>query len=237
MQLEVPIDTGEGSPVVVLHGYAMLPETYRGLAELLATRCRVIIPDLFALRGRWSYGEVFDAFTHTLDDLGLDQISMIGHSFGGAIELGFASAFPERVVELVFSDTLAVSREWGLAREALRHPERLTRLATPAATYAFFRNWITHPRQLVDAAMWAFTSWRDGEAADVERAGVPAYVMWANRDSVLSRSDGSRFAAALGAPFIVASSPDGRTIDHDWMFQQPELFFEHLIGLGLEALS
>jgi hypothetical protein len=61
--------------------------------------------------------------------------------------------------------------------------------------------------------------------------------MWANRDSVLSRSDGSRFAAALGAPFIVASSPDGRTIDHDWMFQQPELFFEHLIGLGLEALS
>jgi pimeloyl-ACP methyl ester carboxylesterase len=237
MQLEVPIDTGVGSPVVVLHGYAMLPETYRGLAKLLATRCRVIIPDLFSFRGRWRYDKVFHAFTNTLDDLGLDRVTMIGHSFGGAIELGFASAFPERVVELVFSDTLAVSREWGLAREALRHPERLVRLATPTAAYAFSRNWITHPRQLVDAGMWAFINGRDGKEADVKRAGVPAYVMWANRDSVLSRSDGSRFADALGAPFIVASSPDGRTVDHDWMFQQPELFFEHLIGLGLEALS
>jgi pimeloyl-ACP methyl ester carboxylesterase len=237
MQLEVPIDIGEGSPVVVLHGYAMLPETYRRLAELLATRCRVIIPDLFSLRGRWSYDRVFDCFTHTLDHLGLDHFSMIGHSFGGAIELGFASAFPDRVVELVFSDTLAVSREWGLAKEALRHPERLMRLATPAATSAFVRNWITHPRQLVDAAMWAFTSGRDGEATEVKMDGIPAYVMWANRDSVLSRSDGWRFAGELGAPFIVATAPDGRTVDHDWMFQQPELFFEHLIGLGLEALS
>jgi hypothetical protein len=66
---------------------------------------------------------------------------------------------------------------------------------------------------------------------------VPAYVLWANRDSVLSRSDGERFASELGAPFIVARSPEGRPIDHDWMFQQPELFFEHLIGLGLASLS
>ena len=110
-------------------------------------------------------------------------------------------------------------------------------LATPRATSAFARNWIEHPRQLFDAAMWAFTSGRDGEAADVDRAGIPAYVLWANRDSVLSRSDGMQFAAELGAPFIVARAPDGRPIDHDWMFQQPDLFFEHLLRLGLTALS
>jgi len=236
MQLEVPIDTGEGAPVILLHGYAMRPATYKRLIDLLAGRCRVIVPDLFAVRGRWSYAKVFEGFTSTLDNLGLDRVSMIGHSFGGAIELGFASQFEELVVELVFSDTLAVSREWGLAREALRHPGRLMRLATPEATTAFARNWVEHPRQLFDAAMWAFTSGRDGEAADVDRAGIPAYVLWANRDSVLSRTDGMQFAAELGAPFVLASAPDGRAIDHDWMFQQPDVFFAHLLRLGLTAL-
>src|SRR5580692_10529415 len=129
----------------------MRPETYRPLADLLAPQCRVIIPDLFAVRGPWRYPLVLDAFTATLDRLGLETMTLIGHSFGGGIELGFASRFPSRVVELVFSDTLAVSRQWGLADEALRHPLRLLRLATPSAAAAFARSWVTHPRQLVDA--------------------------------------------------------------------------------------
>ena len=31
--------------------------------------------------------------------------------------------------------------------------------------------------------------------------------------------------------------PDGRPIDHDWMFQEPELFFSHLEELKLNALA
>ncbi len=62
--------------------------------------------------------------TVSLDRLGLERVSMLGHSSGGGIELGFAVRHPERNVELVFSDTLAVSREWVLAREALSRPWR-----------------------------------------------------------------------------------------------------------------
>ena len=58
-----------------------------------------------------------------------------------------------------------------------------------------------------------------------------------NRDSILARSDGERFARELHASFTVASAPDGRPIDHDWMFQQPELFFSHLEKLKLNALT
>jgi pimeloyl-ACP methyl ester carboxylesterase len=235
--LEVPIDIGSGPPVVLLHGYAMRPDTYRGLADLLATRCRVVIPDFFALRGRWSYPEVLDAFTATLDALGLEKMTLLGHSFGGGIELGFASRWPARVVELVFSDTLAVSREWGLADEVLRHPFGLLRLATPIAASAFARQWLEHPRQLIGAGWWGFTSSRDGEGEACARAGMPAHVLWANRDSILARSDGESFARELNASFTVASAPDGRPIDHDWMFQEPALFFSHLEDLKLNALA
>jgi len=234
--LEVPIDPGEGPPVVILHGYAMRPATYDRLVQLLTPHCRVIVPDLFALRGRWRYSEVLDAFTASLDALDVERVTLIGHSFGGGIELGFAARYPERVVELVFSDTLAVTREWGLAEEALRHPGRLMRLATPRAATAFAQTWLSHPLQLVDAAMWAFTSGRDHESEAVADAGIRAHVLWANRDSILSRSDGERFARDLRATFTVATSPTGRPIDHDWMFEQPEVFVHHLQLIGLKAL-
>ncbi|MGA2520704.1 MAG: alpha/beta hydrolase [Acidimicrobiales bacterium] len=234
--LEVPIDIGTGPPVVVFHGFAMRPATYRALADELAPRCRVLIPDLFAVRGRWGYDRILRALTAALDQRGLERVTMVGHSFGGAIQLGFASSFPERTVELVFSDTLAVSREWRLADESLRHPLRLLRLATPKAASAFVRSWVEHPLQLADAAWWAFTEARDRIVHTVGDAGLPAHVLWANRDSVLSRSDGEAFAGALGASFTVAYGSGHTPIDHDWMFQQPALFVDYLERLGLHAL-
>ena len=237
-ELKVPIDTGNGAPLVILHGFAMRPATYAGLVDRLADRCRVVVPDLFAVPGWWGYPAVLDAFTSALDHLGLDRVSLLGHSFGGGIELGFASRFPDRMVELVFSDTLAASREWQLADEAIRHPSHLLRLATPDATSAFIRSWVGHPFQLIGAGWWGFTSSRGNDSAAVARAGIPSYVLWANRDSILSRSDGETFAKELDAKsFTVASTPDGRAIDHDWMFEQPDVFFDHLERLGLHALS
>jgi pimeloyl-ACP methyl ester carboxylesterase len=215
----------------------MRPATYGRLVDLLADRCRVVVPDLFAVHGRWSYTKVVDELTAALDHRGLDRVSLLGHSFGGGMALGFASLYPDRVVELVFSDSLAASREWRLAAEVLHHPVRLLRLATPRAGTAFVRSGVDHPRQLVDAAWWGFTSNRQTDAGVVDRAGIPAHVLWANRDSILSRADGRRFATEMGASFTVASTPDGRSLDHDWMFEEPDVFFDHLDGLDLKALA
>jgi pimeloyl-ACP methyl ester carboxylesterase len=215
----------------------MRPQTYEGLVRLLKRSCRVVVPDLFAMRGQWTHSRALDAFTSTLDQLDLSRVTLIGHSFGGGIELSFAARFPERVTELVFSDTLAVSREWRLAREALSHPSRLVELASRKAIGAFARNWATQPRQLVGAALWAFASDRDYDARSCAEHRIRAHVLWANRDSILSRSDGMKFADELSASFTVAFSPDRRVVDHDWMFEEPELFFVHLKALGLEALS
>jgi pimeloyl-ACP methyl ester carboxylesterase len=236
-RLDVPIDKGAGAPLVLLHGFAMRPATYARLADLTATRCRVVVPDLFDVPGQWRYAKVLDSLTAAVDHLGLEKFSLLGHSFGGGIALGFAQRYPGRVVELVLSDSLAASREWQLAAEVLHHPVRLVRLATPTATAAFVRTWIDHPRQLVDAAWWGFTSGRTIGSEAVAHDGIPAHVLWANRDSILSRRDGERFAQELDATFTVASAPDGRGLDHDWMFQQPDIFFEHLLALGLKVLA
>ncbi|HMC51381.1 MAG TPA: hypothetical protein VKI64_01390, partial [Acidimicrobiales bacterium] len=88
--------------------------------------------------------------------------------------------------------------------------------------------------QLAAAALWGFLSDREPEIEAVVRARIPCHVLWANHDTLLARADGQEFASLLGATFTVASGPP---VEHDWMFDDPELFAQHLDGLGLQALS
>jgi pimeloyl-ACP methyl ester carboxylesterase len=238
-QLEVPIDSGEGHVVVMLPGFALSPALYRATAELLARRgrCRVLVPDLYRVAGGWNYDTIVGRLQRTLAARDVERVTMIAHSFAGGIQLGFATRWPGRVVELVFADTLAVTREWPLAREATRHPLRLLRMATPGSAGAFSFSVLTHPREVVQAAWWGFTSDRVSSIDAVAAHRLPAHVLWANRDSLLSQSDGRAFAHELGASFDVVRVPDARPVDHDWMYRHPDLFVAHLAELHLAALE
>jgi pimeloyl-ACP methyl ester carboxylesterase len=228
------VSAGAGRPLVLLHGYAMQPWTYLGLARALGKEARVVIPAIFALRGRWTFARALDALVATLDDLGLDRVSLLGHSFGGGLELGLAARHPDRVVECVFADTLGVKERFGLAGEALRHPLGILAMATPGAAASFLQSLATHPGQLAAAAVWGFLSEREPDIEAVVQAGIPCHVMWANHDTLLARSDGEEFARRLHAGFTVAAGPP---VEHDWMFENPELFAAHLRRLGLEVLG
>src|SRR5262245_21526006 len=123
------LDVGAGSVVVLLHGFGMEPRTYERTATLLAERVRVVIPTLFAVPGRWTDDHTLDCLEATLDDVGAEQVTLLGHSFGGALELGLAARLPDRVVACVFSDTLGVSDRLSLAVESV-HPLGVARMAT-----------------------------------------------------------------------------------------------------------
>jgi pimeloyl-ACP methyl ester carboxylesterase len=238
-RLDVPIDVGNGRPIVMLPGFAMPPWLYRDTAELLAARghCRVVVADIYHPHGRWSYDRVISQLMCALDALELGRVTMMSHSFAGGVQLGFAVQHAERIVELVFVDTLALSRELPLAREAMSHPFRLFRMATPEAAIAFDGSVLRGPIDIVRAAWWGFTSGRTVAAHQVAEAGMRSHVLWANRDSVLRRSDGQALAEDLNASFDVAREPNGRAIDHDWMYRHPQLFVEHIEALRLRALA
>jgi pimeloyl-ACP methyl ester carboxylesterase len=230
------LDVGAGPTIVLLHGYGMKPATYLPTAHLIADRARVVIPDLFALPERWTFEHALDCLELTLDEIGVEQVSLLGHSFGGGLELGLTCRIPARIMECVFSDTLGMHREFGLALEAV-HPLGIMRMATGRAVRSFAQSWATHPVQLAAGALWAFSSNRASEIEACAYFGIPCHVLWADRDTILSRKDGQEFARRLHATFTVAKAPAGYgPIDHDWMFDDPELFVEHLDALGLRAL-
>ncbi len=233
--LEVGVDVGDGPTIVMLPGFAMTPSLYRATADLLAPRCRVLVVDVYRVQGAWRFTDIVQRLAATLEQLNCERASIIGHSFAGAIELGYATEYPERVVELVFADTLAAARELALAKEAIRRPARLLWMATPAAALSFGSTILSHPRQIVDAAWYGFTSGRDRSSARVVELGLPAHVLWANRDSILRQADGRALAAELGATFTVVKSDDGKPVDHDWIYRHPQLFVDHVEQLGLVA--
>ena len=232
------LSVGEGPALVLLHGFAMQPRTYLSLARLLADRVRVVIPALFDRFEHWNFDATVTALVQTLDELGLGRVSLLGHSFGGGLELGLVQRNPARIVECVFSDTLGVRDRFELAEEAARHPFGLFRLATPSATNAFLHSVLAHPVRMAGAAWWGFSSERTPEIDSTVEAHIPCHVLWAESDTLLARSDGEEFAQRLHATFTVAERPPGYgPIDHDWMFDDAELFASHLDRLHLRVFE
>ncbi len=102
---------GRGLPVVILHGLFASSQNWTGTARYLSTLSRPFALDLR------NHGDSPHAGSHTLADLiadlkqwleerGVDQPVLLGHSMGGLAAMGFALSFPERVRGLVVVDIL-----------------------------------------------------------------------------------------------------------------------------------
>jgi len=110
------LDEGTGEAVVALHGNPTWSFYYRDLVRELRNDYRVIVPDhigcgLSDKPGDDVYEYTLDRrigdFSRLMDDLGLDDINLVVHDWGGMIGLGWAARNPERIRRLVILNTAA----------------------------------------------------------------------------------------------------------------------------------
>ena len=98
----------EAPPVILLHGFPESHRTWRGVAELLADRFRLIMPDLRGFGASDQPQEVAAYATDTLvadlfalaDALGIDRFALVGHDWGGAIAWAAAVRGDARIERL-----------------------------------------------------------------------------------------------------------------------------------------
>ena len=104
-------EAGEGRPLVLVHGWPQHWYQWRGVIRELAHERRLIVPDL---RGfGWSdapSGPIEpDVFVRDLvallDALGLEQVDVAGHDWGGFSSLLLSARHPERVRRLLALST------------------------------------------------------------------------------------------------------------------------------------
>jgi pimeloyl-ACP methyl ester carboxylesterase len=100
---------GEGEPIVVLHGLFGSADNWATLGKRMAATHSVYLVDQ-RNHGRSPHSAVmtYDAMAADvltfMNDHGLKQATLLGHSMGGKTVMRFAQLFPERVQRLVVAD-------------------------------------------------------------------------------------------------------------------------------------
>lgn len=90
------IDRGQGTPVILLHGFCGSSAYYDEVAPLLEGSCRLIIPDLRghgdsdAPEGTYTMEAIADDIAALIDRLNLGRPVVLGHSLGGYVTLALA---------------------------------------------------------------------------------------------------------------------------------------------------
>ncbi len=111
---------GEGEPLLLLHGIASSTRVWTRLIPTLARAHDVIALDLPGC-GRshkpendYSVGTQTASIRYVLDALGVDLVTVIGHSLGGAVAMSFAYHYPERVGRMALISSAGLGREMHL---------------------------------------------------------------------------------------------------------------------------
>ena len=101
---------GEGAPLLALHGLASSAHWYDIVAPMLRDRYRIYAPDQRGHGQTTSATSGYDWQTlsrdldRLLDHIGLDEVSVMGHSWGGNVATNFAANYPGRVKRLIMID-------------------------------------------------------------------------------------------------------------------------------------
>lgn len=104
-------DQGSGAPIVFLHGNPSSSHMWRKVLPLIGTG-RLIAPDLIGMGGSGKpvsdyryddHARYLDAF---IDALGLDEIVLVGHDWGGSLASDWAARHPDRVRGLAFFEAI-----------------------------------------------------------------------------------------------------------------------------------
>lgn len=114
------VDTGDGEPVVFLHGNPTSSYLWRNVIPHVEPRARCLAPDLV---GMGESGGAPDGSYRFLDHaryldawfeaLGLDgNVTLVGHDWGGALGFYWARRNPERVRAIAYMETIVSPLSW-----------------------------------------------------------------------------------------------------------------------------
>jgi pimeloyl-ACP methyl ester carboxylesterase len=217
------VKTGEGPVLLLLHGLGCDHTTWEPVIDALAKRYTVIAPDLLGHgqsakpRADYSVGGYANAMRDLITVLGVDKVTVLGHSFGGGIAMQFAYQFPERTERLILVASGGLGPEVTPAIRAITTPgfhQVLGVLTLPGVRHlgmAGLRALSTvpsmHTRDLDEVAN-IYDSFKDPYARHAIQHVVRAVVDW--RGQIVTMADRAYLTEAM--PMCVVWGRDDRVI-------------------------
>lgn len=127
-------ETGSGTPIVFLHGNPGSSYGWRNVLPYVGAG-RLLTPDLIGM-GRspkpdiaYSFADHARYLDTWFDALGLDDVVLVGHDWGGALAFDHAARHPGRVRGVAFFETIVKPIAWD--EVSPQAAERTRKLRTP----------------------------------------------------------------------------------------------------------
>jgi pimeloyl-ACP methyl ester carboxylesterase len=235
---EIPLDVlvqGDGPSLLFLHGGDFAAQNRRFL-DRVAQQFRVVAPRHPGFgagpRPAWvrNVGDIAYLYLDLIDRLALDEVTLVGSSFGGWVAMELAVRSSARLKRLVLIDSLGV--KFGARDEA----EIADIYALPAAEVV--RRTFADPANAPDYDKMSEAQVeevaRDREAAVLygwrpymhnpslkhwlHRIKIPALVLWGDKDGITAPAYGERLAQAIPGARFAAIPGAG----HYPQIEQPE---------------
>jgi pimeloyl-ACP methyl ester carboxylesterase len=133
---------GAGPALLLIHGVGDNSTTWNSVHAKLAQRFTVIAPDLLGHgesdkpRADYSLAAFANGMRDLLAALGIDRVTIVGHSLGGGIAAQFAYQYPHMVERLVLVSSGGVTKDVSIALRMAAAPmgsEALAALRLPGA--------------------------------------------------------------------------------------------------------
>ncbi len=120
------IDTGEGDPVIFLHGNPTSSYLWRNIIPHVAEHTRCLAPDLIGM-GESGEGDSYRFVDHVryldawFEALELDRrVTLVGHDWGSALAFHWACRHPDRVKGIAYMEAIVQTLSWESWPEAAR---------------------------------------------------------------------------------------------------------------------
>ncbi len=224
------VDRGLGSPVVLVHGFPLDHRMWADQIDALATRHRVIAPDLrgfgdsYGAAGTTTMDRFADDLRLILDQLRVDEpVAFCGLSMGGYVAFEFWRRHAVRVRSLVLCDTRAVPDSEEAARNRRLQADRvlatgtddlaeqmLPKLLAPASltgqpqTVRRIREMIAKAQPAGVAAALRGMAERPDSTGTLSQINVPTLCLVGEHDAISTAAEMRDFAAKIpNAEFVM----------------------------------
>lgn len=216
------IEVGTGQPLLFLHGWTGV-KTRDPLLTRLAERYRVIAPRMPGFGGSTGTEHLLDLHDllyyelDLLDNLGLRDLPVIGHSLGGMIAAELAAIQPERFTAQVLIAPMGL---WNPAHPvadffAMSPPQLAAAmyhdLASPTAEAAsrppedndaYIAFMLDRARSLATSAKYLWPIPNRGLSKRLHRVITPTLLIWGESDRIVPPSYAADFQAAIAGSTV-----------------------------------
>ena len=235
-------------PLVMLHGLNDWHLTWRRVAPALATKRRLLMPDLAghgrSERPNASYELAWHSrlIAEWFEAIGLQKVDVLGHSYGGGVAQMLLLECPERIRRLVLVASGGLGRHVGLPLRLASLPLFVERFGQPfmalgtrlamhgvldaediaelSAINAGQGSARAFARTIRDVVDWSGQRRLFLQRAHELQSLPPIAVFWGDQDKLIRFSDGKAFAESVEGIVFRAFAGSSHYIHHD----QPEAF-------------